>query len=119
LEGGDALFQWILNRDLTSRPDFQGLVFGLYRNGYIATYIITVTKTKDIILNPGLKYEAPHLDGHVQWKGDLSKSLAAFQISHISQEDQMQYGLMIDFGALKDSKTSFVSLQIQGNRGII
>ena len=78
-----------------------------------------MTKTKDIILNPGLKYEAPHLDGHVQWKGDLSKSLAAFQISHISQEDQMQYGLMIDFGALKDSKTSFVSLQIQGNRGII
>ena len=119
LEGSDAVLQWILDKDLTSRPDFQGLVFGLWRNGYIATYILTVTKAKRIISNPSLKDEAPHLDGRVQWKGDLSKSLAAFQISHVSAEDQTKYGLMIDFGALKESKTSFVSLQIQGNRGII
>ena len=118
-EGSDAVLQWVLNKDLTSRPDFQGLVFGLWRNGYIATYIITVTKTERIISNPSLKDEAPHLDSRVQWKGDLSKSFAAFQISHVSAEDQMEYGLMIDFGALKDSKTSSVSLQIQGNRASI
>ena len=61
------------------------------------------------------KEEAPQIDGRVQWKGDLSKSLAAFQISRVSAEDQMDYGLLLDFGALNDSEADFASLQIEGN----
>ena len=114
-EGSDALFQWTLNKDLISQPDFEGLIFGLWKYGYLATYITTVTRTNRIISNPGLKEEAPQIDGRVQWKGDLSKSLAAFQISRVSAEDQMDYGLLLDFGALNDSEADFVSLQIEGN----
>ena len=109
------MFQWTLKKYLTSRPDFQGVVFGLWRNGYVASYILSVTKTGGIVTNPGLKDEAPSLDGRVQWKGDLSKSIAAFEISHISALDQMDYGMKLDFGEMKDSESDFLSLRVEGN----
>ena len=115
-EGSDALFQWVLSKDLTSRPDFQGLVFGLWKNGYLAIYLITVTKARRIILNPGLKDEAPQLDGRVQWKGDLSKSLAAFQISQVNAKDQMDYGIVLDFGPYRNSLSDSIRLEVKGKR---
>lgn len=115
-EGSDALFQWTLNKDVTSQPDFEGLVFGLWKNGYLATYITTVTRTNRIISNPRLKEEAPQIDGRVQWKGDLSKSLAAFQISHVSEKDQMDYGLVLNFGPYKNSLSDSVRLEVKGKR---
>ncbi|KAJ7381384.1 hypothetical protein OS493_001518 [Desmophyllum pertusum] len=118
-EGSDALFQWTISKDLTSRPDFKGLVFGLWKNGYLATYLTTVTSTKRVILNPGLKDEAPQLDGRVQWKGDLSKSLAAFQISHVSAHDQMDYGLLLNFGPYKKSLSDSVRLEVKERSSLI
>ena len=115
-EGSDAVFEWALSKDLTSRPDFQGLVFGLWRNGYLATYLTTVTKERRIILNPGLKDEAPQLEGRVQWRGDLSKSLAAFQISQVNAKDQMDYGLVLNFGPYRNSPSDSVRLEVKGKR---
>lgn len=115
-KGSDAVFQWVLSKDLTSRPDFQGLVFGLWKNGYLATYLTTVTKARRIILNPGLKDEAPHLEGRVQWRGDLSKSLAAFQISQVNAKDQMDYGLVLNFGPYRNSLSDSVRLEVKGKR---
>lgn len=115
-EGSDAVFQWILSKDLTSRPDFQGLVFGLWKNGFLATYITTVTKAKRIILNPDLKDEAPQLEGRVQWRGDLSKSLAAFQISQVYAKDQMDYGLVLNFGPYRNPLSDTVRLEVKGKR---
>ena len=115
-EGSDALFQWTLNKDVISQPDFEGLVFGLWKNGYLATYITTVTRTNRIISNPGLKEEAPQIDGRVQWKGDLSKSLAAFQISRVSEKDQMDYGLVLNFGPYKNSLSDSVRLEVKGKQ---
>ena len=74
-----------------------------------------MTRTNRIISNPDLKHEAPQLDGQVQWTGDLSKSLAAFQVSHVSAIDQMDFGLLLDFGKLKNSEADFVSFLIEGN----
>ncbi|XP_078379886.1 uncharacterized protein LOC144662814 isoform X1 [Oculina patagonica] len=118
-EGSDALFQWTLSTNVTSRPDYQGLVFGLWRNGYLATYITTVTRTNRIISNPGLKDEAPQLDGRVQWKGDLSKSFAAFQISHVSAKDQMDYGLVLNFGPYKNSLSDSVRLEVRAKTSFV
>ena len=118
-EGSDALFQWTLDKDVTSQPNFEGLVFGLWKNGYLATYITTVTRTNRIISNPELKEEAPQIDGRVQWKGDLSKSLAAFQISRVSAEDQMDYGLVLNFGPYKNSLSDSVRLEVKGKRQIV
>ena len=115
-EGSDAVFQWFLSKDLTSRPDFEGLVFGLWRNGYLATYLTTVTKERRIILNPGLKDEAQQLEGRVQWRGDLSKSLAAFQISQVNAKDQMDYGLVLNFGPYRNSLSDSVRLEVKGKR---
>ena len=115
-EGSDALFQWVLSKDLTSRPDFQGLVFGLWKNGYLATYLITVTTARRIILNPGLIDEAPQLEGRVQWRGDLSKSLAAFQISQVNAKDQMDYGLGLNFGPYRNSLSDSIRLEVKGKR---
>ena len=109
------LFQWTLKKGLTSQHDFRGVVFGVWKNGYVASYLLSVTKNGWIVLNPGLKDETPHLAGRVQWKGDLSKSIAAFQISHVSAQDQMEYGLRLEFGALKDSQSDFLSLKVEGN----
>ena len=114
-EGSNALFQWTLQKRLTSRPDFQGVVFGLWKNGYVASYILSVTKNGGIITNPALKDDAPSLAGRVQWKGDLSKSIAAFQISRISTLDQMDYGMKLEFGEMKDSESDFLSLRVEGN----
>ena len=110
------MFQWLLSKDLTTRPDFQGLIFGLWKNGYLATYLTTVTKARRIILNPGLKDEAPQLEGRVQWRGDLSKSLVAFQISHVNAKDQMDYGLVLNFGPYKNSLSDSVGLEVKGKR---
>ena len=115
-QGFDATFQWTLSKNLTSRPDFKGLVFGLWKNGYLATYITTVTRKEEIIPNPDLKVEAPQLDGRVQWKGDLSKSLAAFQISDVSLQDQMDYGLLLNFGPFRNSPSDSVRLEVKGKR---
>ena len=52
--------------------------------------------------------------GRVQWKGDLSKSIAAFQISHISPSDQMDYGMRLEFGDMEDSASDFLSLRVEG-----
>lgn len=114
-EGSDAVFQWTLSEDLTSRPDFKGLIFGICKNGYLTTYITTITKNWQIIWNPELKQEAPQLAGRMQWKGDFSKSLVAFQLSSVRTQDQMDYGVMLDFGALRGSETNFLRLQIEGN----
>jgi len=114
-QGSDALFQWTLKKRLTSQPDFRGVVFGIWKNGYVASYLLSVTKNERIVLNPGLKDEAPHLADRVQWKGDLSKSSAAFQISHVSAQDQMEYGLRLEYGALKGSQSDSLSLKVEGN----
>lgn len=115
-EGSDAVFQWVLSKDLTSRNDFQGLVFGLWKNGYLATYLTTVTKARGIFYNPSLKDEAPQLEGRVQWRGDLSKSLAAFQISQVSAKDQMDYGLVLNFGPYGNSLSDSARLEVKGKR---
>jgi len=114
-QGSDALFQWTLKKGLTSQPDFRGVVFGVWKNGYVASYLLSVTKNGWIVLNPDLKDEAPHLAGRVQWKGDLFKSIAAFQISHVSAQDQMEYGLRLEYGTLKGSQSDSLGLKVEGN----
>lgn len=115
-QGSDALFQWSLNKHRPARHDFERLVFGIWRNGYLASYIISVTKDGEVIPNPGLRDEFPSLAERVQWKGDLAKSIAAFQISHIEPEDQMDYGLRLEFATLRDSHSDFLSLRVEAER---
>ena len=112
--GSDVTFQWSLAENLTSLPDFQALVFGLWRHGFVATYITTVTRNGQVIPNPDLKKEAPRLDGRVQWKGNLSKSLVAFQISDVRIQDQTDYGLLLNFGPFRHSPTDSVRLEVEG-----
>ena len=112
-QGSEALFQWTLNDDLTSRPDFEALVFGVWKNGYLAYYILSVAKNGKIVLNTGLNEQISFLAGRVQWRGDMSKSLAAFEISHIGVQDQMHYGLQLEFGALEKSESDFVRLEVE------
>lgn len=115
-EGSDVLFQWNLRENLTTQPDFQGLVFGIWRNGYLATYFTTVTRNEQVIPNPSLRDEALQFDGRVRWRGDLSKSLVAFQISAVSFKDQMDYGLLLNFGPYRNSPSDSVSLKVEGKQ---
>ncbi|XP_068732343.1 uncharacterized protein [Montipora capricornis] len=112
-QGSDALFQWILNKHRPARHDFQRLVFGIWRNGYLSSYILSVTKDGEVIPNPSLRDEFPSLAERVQWKGDLAKSIAAFQVSQIEAEDQMDYGLRLEFFTLRDSQSDFLSLRVE------
>ena len=116
--GSDATFRWSLAENLTSLPDFQALVFGLWRDGFVAIYITTVTRNGQVIPNPDLKKEAPRLDGRVQWKGDLSKSLVAFQISDVRIQDQTDYGLLLNFGPFRHSPTYSVRLEVEGKDAV-
>ena len=115
-EGSDVLFQWNLKENLTSQHDFKGVVFGIWRNGYLATYLTTVTRNEQVIPNPDLKEEAPQFVGRVQWRGDLSKSLAVFQISAVSSKDQMDYGLLLNFGPYRNSPSGSVSFKVEGKQ---
>ncbi|XP_068691316.1 uncharacterized protein [Montipora foliosa] len=115
-QGSHALFQWILNKHRPSRADFQRLVFGIWRNGYLASYILSVTKDGEVIPNPGLRDEVPSLAERVQWIGDLAKSVASFQISQIEPEDQMDYGLRLEFATLRDSQSDFLSLRVEAGK---
>lgn len=117
--GSDVTFQWSLAENLTSLPDFQALVFGLWRHGFVATYITTVTRNGQVIPNPDLKKEAPRLDGRVQWKGNLSKSLVAFQISDVRIQDQTDYGLLLNFGPFRHSPTDSVRLEVEDTSSMI
>ena len=113
------MFQWILNKHRPARHDFQRLVFGIWRNGYLSSYILSVTKDGEVIPNPSLRDEFPSLAERVQWKGDLAKSIAAFQISQIEPEDQMDYGLRLEFFTLRDSQSDFLSLRVEGNGNMV
>ena len=115
-KGSDVLFQWNLTENLTTPPDFEGLVFGIWRDGYLATYFTTVTKNEQVIPNPDLKDEAPQFDGRVQWRGDLSKSHVVFQMSAVSFKDQMDYGLLLNFGPYGNSLSDSVRLKVEGKK---
>ena len=90
------------------------MVFGLWRNGHLATYITTVTRNEQVIPNPAIKEEAPQFVDRVKWKGDLSKSLAVFQISHVGSEDQMEFGIMLNFGPFRNLLSDSLRLEVQG-----
>lgn len=97
------------------QPAFKGLTFGLWKNGHLTTYIISLTKSGRIIPNPDLDDHLAFFGGRVQWIGNLTKSFAAFEVSQISARDQMDYGIQLHFGAFKDPVSDFVGLEVVGN----
>ena len=115
-KGSNVVFKWTLAKEITSRPHFEKLVFGVWRNGYLDTYITTVTKTGRIIPNPELLQQESQFHGRVQWKGDLSQSVAAFEISNIDSRDQMDYGLVLKFGLFRDQLSNVISLAVKGKK---
>lgn len=113
IKGDDAILQWAVHENITSPSEFENLVFGLWRNGHLATYITTVTRNEQVIPNPAIKEEAPQFVDRVKWKGDLSKSLAVFQISHVGSEDQMEFGIMLNFGPFRNLLSDSLRLEVQ------
>ena len=114
-QGSSAVFIWGLREDLISQSAFKGLTFGLWKNGHLTTYIISLTKSGRIIPNPDLDDQLTFFAGRVQWIGNLTKSFAAFEVSQISARDQMDYGIQLHFGAFKDPVSDFVRLEVVGN----
>lgn len=114
-QGSSAVFIWGLREDLISQPAFKGLTFGLWKNGHLTTYIISLTKSGRIIPNADLDDQLTFFAGRVQWIGNLTKSFAAFEVSQISARDQMDYGIQLHFGAFKDPVSDFVRLEVVGN----
>lgn len=115
-QGSSAVFIWGLREDLISQPAFKGLTFGLWKNGHLTTYIISLTKSGRIIPNPDLDDQLTFFAGRVQWIGNLTKSFAAFEVSQISARDQMDYGIQLHFGAFKDPVSDFVGLEVVAER---
>ena len=113
-QGSSTVFIWGLREDLISQPAFKGLTFGLWKNGHLTTYIISLTKSGRIIPNPDPDDQLKFFAGRVQWIGNLTKSFAAFEVSQISARDQMDYGIQLHFGAFKDPVSDFVRLEVVG-----
>ncbi|XP_068732572.1 limbic system-associated membrane protein-like isoform X1 [Montipora capricornis] len=113
IKGDDAILQWAVHENITTPSEFENLVFGLWRNGHLATYITTVTRNEQVIPNPAIKEEAPQFVDRVKWRGDLSKSLAVFQISDVGSEDQMEFGITLNFGPFRNLLSDSLRLEIQ------
>lgn len=92
-KGDNVTFTWGYHLSHASRSRFSRVVFGVWKNGDVATPLLT-------ILNNG---SSVFYSNGIDWLGN--RSTASFKLHHVSTADDRWYGCKLDFGAfsLKDS----------------
>ena len=104
--GETVSFRWHYNSgDL--KNDFFEVVFGIWKSpGFLKTKLIAVNSS-------GF---ASTRSSSVGWAGNLTSSVAVFELHNVTLKDSKKYGIVVEYGAPNTPLIDSVQLQVKTRR---
>ena len=104
--GETVSFRWHYNSgDL--KNDLFEVVFGIWKSpGFLKTKLIAVNSS-------GF---ASTSSSSVGWAGNLTSSIAVFELYNITLKDSKKYGIVVEYGAQNPPLIDSVQLQVKSKR---
>ncbi|XP_022804501.1 uncharacterized protein LOC111341763 isoform X2 [Stylophora pistillata] len=103
--GKTITFRWHYNSgDL--KDDLYEVVFGIWKSpGFLKTKLIAVNSS-------GFSLTRPSYESSVGWAGNLTSSMAVFELYNVKLEDSKKYGIVVEYGLQNTPLTGTVQLQV-------
>ena len=107
--GGTVSFRWHYNSgDL--KNDLFEVVFGIWKSpGFLKTKLIAVNSS-------GFASTRSSYKSSVGWAGNLTSSIAVFELYNVKLEDSKTYGIVVEYGLQNTPLTDSVQLQVVSRR---
>ena len=107
--GETVSFRWHYNSgDL--KNDLFEVVFGIWRSpGFLKTKLIAVNSS-------GFASTRSSYKSTVGWAGNLTSSIAVFELYNLKLEDSKKYGIVVEYGLRNTPLTDSVQLQVVSRR---
>ncbi|XP_022800699.1 uncharacterized protein LOC111338456 [Stylophora pistillata] len=103
--GKSVRFRWHYNSgDL--KDDLYEVVFGIWKSpGFLKTKLIAVNSS-------GFSLTRPSYESSVGWAGNLTSSMAVFELYNVKLEESKTYGIVVEYGLQHTPLTDTVQLQV-------
>ena len=107
--GETVSFRWHYNSgDL--KNDLFEVVFGIWKSpGFLKTKLIAVNSS-------GFASTRSSYKSSVGWAGNLTSSVAVFELYNVKLEDGKKYGIVVEYGLQNTPLTDSVQLQVKSRR---
>ena len=107
--GETVSFRWHYNSgDL--KNDLFEVVFGIWESpGFLKTKLIAVNSS-------GFASTRSSYKSSVGWAGNLTSSVAVFELYNVKLKDSKKYGIVVEYGPQNTLLTDSVQLQIKSRR---
>ena len=107
--GETVSFGWHYNSgDL--KNDLFEVVFGIWKSpGFLKTKLIAVNSS-------GFASTRSSYKSSVGWAGNLTSSVAVFELYNVKLEDSKKYGIVVEYGLQNTQLTDSVQLQVVSRR---
>ena len=107
--GETVLFKWHYNSgDL--KNDLFEIVFGIWKSpGFLKTKLIAVNSS-------GFASTRSSYKSSVGWAGNLTSSVAVFELYNVKLEDSKTYGIVVEYGLQNTPLTDSIQLQVKSRR---
>ena len=104
--GETVSFRWHYNSgDL--KNDLFEVVFGIWKSpGFLKTKLIAVNSS-------GFASTRSSYQSSVGWAGNLTSSVAVFELYNVKLEDGKTYGIVVEYGLQNTPLTDSVQLQVE------
>ena len=104
--GETVSFRWHYNSgDL--KNDLFEVVFGIWKSpGFLKTKLIAVNSS-------GFASTRSSYKSSVGWAGNLTSSVAVFELYNVKLEDSKTYGIVVEYGLQNTPLTDSVQLQVE------
>ena len=107
--GETVSFKWHYNSgDL--KNDLFEVVFGIWKSpGFLKTKLIAVNSS-------GFASTRSSYKSSVGWAGNLTSSVAVFELYNVKLKDSKKYGIVVEYGLQNTPLTDTVQLQVKSRR---
>ena len=107
--GGTVSFRWHYNSGDLKNGLFE-IVFGIWKSpGFLKTKLIAVNSS-------GFASTRSSYKSSVGWAGNLTSSVAVFELYNVKLEDSKTYGIVVEYGLQNTPLTDSVQLQVVSRR---
>ena len=92
------------------KNDLFEVVFGIWKSpGFLKTKLIAVNSS-------GFASTRSSYKSSVGWAGNLTSSVAVFELYNVKLKDSMKYGILVEYGLHHIPLTDTVQLQVKSRR---
>ena len=107
--GETVSFKWHYNSgDL--KNDLFEVVFGIWKSpGFLKTKLIAVNSS-------GFASTRSSYKSSMGWAGNLTSSVAVFELYNVKLKDSKKYGIVVEYGLQNTPLTDTVQLQVKSRR---